>query len=183
NPSMESVWGLAFASIWYDAFARRIPLNVHVDGLWTGPALTLLGLAPTGLLLFGFACAVADVARHGLRDRHAPLVAMSLVGLTCFVAFPWKAPTLAAAKGSYLLPLAAPSAIFFSLGAQRAGRWRPLLVSASGVAALLAAVVFTTDLVFPPMSQNQMLSFSRSLAPPRLPHAQVQETLDRLLID
>jgi hypothetical protein len=106
---------------------------------------------------------------------------MSLVGLTSFVVFTWKTPTLAAAKGSYLLPLALPAAVFFVLGVQRVRRWRPMLVSVSAVAALLAAVVFTTDLVFPPAPRGYIL-VQPSLAP-RLPHGHVEEELNRLFAD
>jgi hypothetical protein len=182
NFSMQSIWCLAFASIWYDAFADRIPLAFHVDGVWIAPTLMLLGLAPTGLMLFGFICAVVEVVRHGLRDRNAPLVAMSLVGLTSFLAFTWRAPTLAAVKGSYLLPLAVPSAIFFSLGAQRLGRWRTILVQASGATALLAAVVFTTYLVFPPVSQSLVRDIWQPIDP-QFPRGHLRETVDRLLAE
>jgi len=45
NPDMTNVWGLAYASIWYDAQGHRIPLEFHRDGVYSGPLLTLLATA------------------------------------------------------------------------------------------------------------------------------------------
>ena len=74
---MTNVWGLAYASAWYDAFGHRIPAAFHRDGVWAGRLLVLLGLIPTGAMLLGFARATSEALRwHGGSDD-APLVAMS----------------------------------------------------------------------------------------------------------
>lgn len=183
NLSMQSVWGLAYASVWYDAFAHRILPVFHFDGVWAGPALTLLGLAPTGLVLIGFAGALIDTARRRVRAPHAPLVAMWLVAFTSFVAFTWHAPSLAAAKSSYLLPLAAPAALFFASGAGRLGsRARNALVGISAAAALLAALVFTVGLLFPP-PQWDAVRVAWTDLDRKLPRGHVRETLDRLVAE
>jgi hypothetical protein len=180
NLSMESAFGLAYASAWYDPFAQRIPMVFHRDGVWPGPALALLGLVPTGVALLGFARAIAAVARRGARAPDAPLVAMVLVGVASFVAFTWHAPALGAAKAAYLLPLGVPAALFFALGTERLGRTGRALVTLSAATALLAALVFTSGLVFPPAKWTTARGGWTGL-PEQLPRAGLRETLDYLV--
>jgi 4-amino-4-deoxy-L-arabinose transferase-like glycosyltransferase len=162
NRDMTNVWGLLYASTWYDAFASRVPLEFHRDGVWTEPLLGLGGVVPTLVMLGGLlAAAVGALRSHG-RSADAPLVVMFVVGIAAFVAFTWRAPSMAAAKGSYLLPLVAPAGVFFARGAralERRVRFVVLLVSA--LAALCAAIVFTNDVVFRsgPMIQMEIDSW------------------------
>lgn len=149
NPAMTSVWGLAYASTWYDAFAHRIPLRAHRDGVLAGPLLAFLGLAPSAMVLLGFAAAALDLVRHRGRSPDAPLVVMAAVGLALFVAFTWRAPAMVAVKASYLLPLAVPAAAFFVRGiALLPRRAAVAATAASAVAALVAGLVFTNGVVF-----------------------------------
>jgi hypothetical protein len=149
NPSMAGVWNLAYASMWYDPFGQRTPVEAHRDGVWWGPALLLLGLAPTALMLLGFAAASREALRQRARSPDAPLVAMAWLALAFFVAFTWHAPTWGAVKASYFLPVAGAAAVFFGRGAGLlAPRLRRAALALSAAAALLAAAVFTSGLVF-----------------------------------
>jgi len=151
NPSMASVPCLLYAGLWWDPFAQRVPLSRHRDGEWLGPALLALGLLPTGLVLAGFAAALRDLVRTRARSPDAPLAAMSALGVASFVAFSALAPSLAAAKASYLLPLGAPAAAFFARAAAALPRRaRAASLAVSLAAALAAALAFASGLAFRP---------------------------------
>ena len=155
NEAMINVWGAAYVSFWYDAFVHRIPYHFRRRGheVWAGPLLTGLGLVPTGLMLLGLALCTRDILRGGLRTPEAPLVLMTGVGLAVFVAFTARAPSLVAAKGSYLLPLLVPAGLFFARGVEALpGRLRHAALVLSASAALASAIVFTSGLVFQPAS-------------------------------
>jgi hypothetical protein len=181
NRALTSVWGLAYDSIWYDAFANRVPLELHRDGIIMGPLLTSLGLVPTLVMLLGFVVALVDVVRSRNRSADAPLVAIWLLGLAMFVGFTWQAPSMVAVKGSYLLPLAVPGAIFFARGVTCLGpRLRVPVLVLSVAAAGAAASVFTNGLVFwtPGLGQGRLLweSWARML-----PASHIAEAMHRLL--
>ncbi len=149
NPAMSSVWSLTYAGFWYDPFGHRTPLRAHRDGVWWGTLLLLLGGVPTALVVAGLLLASAEALRRRGRSPDAPLAVMAWLAIASFVAFTWWAPTWGAVKGSYLLPVAAPAAVFFARavdrlrpGARRAG------LALSAVAALAAACVFSQGLVF-----------------------------------
>jgi hypothetical protein len=150
NRAMTNVWGLTYASIWYDAFAQRIPIADHRDGIRSGPLLALLGIIPTSVMLLGFVLALIRCVLHRGRSDDAPLVVIWLTGLASFVTFTWQAPSLTAVKGSYLLPLAVPGAVFFAGGVMwLCTRLRTGVLLLSAAAALAAALVFTDRLIFP----------------------------------
>jgi hypothetical protein len=151
NPSMASVPCLVYAGLWYDPFAQRVPIARHRDGEWLGPLLLALGLAPTGLALAGLALALRALARTRGRSADAPLVAMTALAGASFAAFTWLAPSLTAAKASYLMPLAAPAAVFFARASDALPR-RPRLagLGLSLAAALAAGLAFTSGVVFEP---------------------------------
>ena len=109
NTNMTNIWGLAYASTWYDAFGHRIPLRFHRDGVWAGRLLILLGLLPTAAMLLGFAQATREALRWRGESDDAPLVAMTWVGVAAFVSFVYVSPTIGAPKAIYLLPLAVPA--------------------------------------------------------------------------
>jgi len=159
NPAMTSVPGLTYAGAWYDALGHRLPLPVLRRGSPAGPVLLLLGLVPTLLAAAGALGAAREAVRRRLCSPDAPLVVMSLVGVASYVGFTWTVPSLAAAKCSYLLPLAVPAAVFFAraMDALPRGLRVPALVF-SAAAAGVAALVFTQGLVFP----------GRPLEPPEL---------------
>jgi hypothetical protein len=149
NRAMASVPGLTYASIWWDAFAHRIPIGQHRDGVWSGPFLAHLGLVPSLTVALGFAAATLAAARTRLRDPAAPLVVMTCAALAAFVAFTWAAPSAAAVKGSYLLPLAPAAAVFFARGIGMLGpRLRAAVLALSLAAAVAAAVIFTEGVLF-----------------------------------
>ncbi len=153
NEAMLNVWGAAYASFWYDAFAHRIPYRFFRPGhdVWTAPLLSGLGLVPTALMLLGLALCTRDILRGGLRTPEAPLVLMTGAGLATFVIFTARAPSLVAAKGSYLLPLLVPAGLFFVRGVEALrGRLRQVVLALSASAALASAIVFTSGLVFAP---------------------------------
>ena len=103
-----------------------------------------LGVVPTLVLLYGFALASRDAWRSRGRSCDAPLVAMGLAGVGAFVVFTWITPTLSAGKGSYLLPLAVPGAVFFARAvSDLGGAARRLVLALSALAALVSALVFT----------------------------------------
>jgi hypothetical protein len=181
NPVMRNVWGLAYASLWYDAFGHRVRLEEHRDGVRTGPALALLGLTPTAAVLAGFALAAGEALRRRGRSPDAPLVALWLFGLAAFVAFSVRAPTIGAAKGSYLLPLAAPGALFFARAASALGaRARAALLAATAAALLFAALVFTSGLWFRPLDAETMAARWR-LVGALLPGAHIGEAVEKLV--
>jgi hypothetical protein len=173
NPALHRVWCAAYASWWWDVFAARLPhyfhsvdpqivraelanhrgrppLLEHAIMFPIGPTLACLGLLPTALMGLGFVRALAEFLQKRGRSGDAPLVVMAVVGLAVFVSFTWHAPSPAAAKGSYLLPLAAPAGVFFARGAAVLGRrWRRLVLIFCSLLALLAAAVFCDGLVLP----------------------------------
>ncbi|MBW2316151.1 MAG: hypothetical protein JRH10_18425 [Deltaproteobacteria bacterium] len=151
NQAMTNVWGLLYAASWYDPFAHRVPVSQHADGVPWGPLLLLLGAVPTLLLGLGFALSTRELVRTRARTSTAPLTVMAWLALMAFVGFTWRVPTLGAAKASYLMPLAVPAAVFFARGAQALGaRARGAALGISAAAAFVAALVFTSGLVFEP---------------------------------
>jgi hypothetical protein len=150
NQAMTNIWGLAYAGMWYDAFGHRVPGALHVDGEYAGPVMTVLGIVPTAVMVIGFLLALAEWIRRRSASPDAPLVAMSLLGLASFVAFTWRAPSAAAVKASYMLPLLVPGAVFFARGAQWLGpRVRVAALIISGAAVIAAIYVFANGVHFP----------------------------------
>jgi 4-amino-4-deoxy-L-arabinose transferase-like glycosyltransferase len=182
NVDMTNVWGLTYASTWYDAFGHRIPLAFHRDGVWAGRLLALLGLIPTGAMLFGFARASSEALRwHGESDD-APLVAMAWAGLVAFVSFTYVSPTIGAPKAIYLLPVAVPATLFFvrcvqSLPAVARG----VVLAGSAAAALASALVFTQHLWFPPIGPEVMAG-RWQLVGRALPDSHIVEAIERLVL-
>jgi hypothetical protein len=149
NAAHLHVWGSAYASLWFDAYARRLPLRAHRDGILWGPLLTLLGLVPTAAMLLGVAISMRELWRGRGRTRDASLLAMSAFGILAFVGFTARAPALVASKGSYLLPLLVPAGVFFARGADALPTFvRRVVLCLSVAAAVASAVLFTADLVY-----------------------------------
>jgi 4-amino-4-deoxy-L-arabinose transferase-like glycosyltransferase len=149
NPVMTNVWGLAYASAWYDAHEVRVVAPERRTGARVGQVLLALGLLPTALMLAGGALCLRDWLVRGSAAPAAPVTAMALVGIAAFVAFTARAPTTAAVKASYLLPVTVPAAVFFARGVEALGsRARWIGLAGSGLAMAAAAVAFTTGVVF-----------------------------------
>lgn len=150
NQHMASVPCLTYASTWYDPFHVRIPTPLPASAQHWGLVLMLLGLGPTALVLYGFGRSLVDALRSRGRSVETPLVLMSLLGVTSFALFTWRAPSLAAVKGSYLLPLVVPAAIYFARSCRELPRpARATVVALSVTAALTASWVFTSRWAFP----------------------------------
>ena len=180
NFAMTNVWGLAYASTWYDAFAHRIPVSWHRDGVVSGPLLAALGVVPTLITLLGFALAIAAAVRSRGRSDDAPFVVVWIVGLTVFVGFTSWAQSVVAVKASYLLPLVVPAGVFFARGIGWIGTdLRSIALSISATAALACAVIFTHAVVFPAQPVEKMARIWRLLGS-YLPDSHIAESVDRL---
>ena len=95
--------------------------------------------------------------------------------------FTWRAPSLAAAKGSYLLPLVVPAGIFFARGvAGLEARLRSVALAVSAAAAVVAAIAFTSGLVFPAEDPRKLAATWTQLGS-QLPDSYVTESVTRLL--
>jgi hypothetical protein len=181
NPAMQSVPCLAYAGAWYDPFGLRATREDPAEGVVLGVLLLFAGLVPTLLLALGSARLLARTLRSRGRAPEAPLVLHGALGVASFLAFTWAAPSLAAAKTSYLLPLLTTSGVAFALGcaalpraARRAG------IALSLAAAALAFVVFTTGIAFAPARSQISLSYWTALGH-ALPGSHVAEAARRLL--
>ncbi len=169
NPRMTNVWGTTYASAWHDAFSVRVPAREQGRGLRVGRALALIGLIPTALCVLGFAAALAAALRGRAEPGTLPLVGMTLIGLTLFLAYTWRTPPAVSLKASYLTPLAGAAAVFFCRGASLLrGRWGAVGLASSALAALLAGLAFSSHLLFPPVNMRHLLMIA--MAFPDAPH-------------
>ena len=182
NPIMQSVPCLAYAGIWFDPFATRVtPDTPPAKGAPWGIALLCAGIVPTLIGVLGFARIAARSWRSRGRAPEAPLALQTVLGLLSFVAFTWIAPSLAAAKSSYLLPLLAPAGVAFALGAAALrGSVQRVGVALSLAAAALAAFVFTTGTVFGPGHTASSRAVWKGIGA-QLPYSHISEAADRLL--
>ena len=180
NPAMTSVWGMTYASLWFDPFGHRTRVRDHRDGVWHGPVLTLLGLLPTLAVLAGFVLAWIDLVRRRGRTPDAPLVVLATLGLAGFTSIAIAAPSPAALKGSYMLAMGVPAAVFFGRAAMRLGpRLRAGLLSVSCLAAAAAALVFTSGLLYPAQSMGVTVWIRIAQA---LPKSYIQQAMERMLV-
>ncbi len=180
NAAMSSVPGLFHASLWYDPFGHRTSVRDHRDGVWYGPVLTLAGLLPTLLVGLGLLRSLARTVRTRGAAPEAPLAVSALLAFATFLWITWTAPSAAAVKGSYLLPLLVPAAVFFAGGVELLSRpLRGVALAVSALAAALAGLVFTADLLYPslPMGVRVWLLFAE-----QLPRAHIREAMERMLI-
>lgn len=179
NFAMTSVPATLHASTWWDAFAHRVPVRYHRDGIWSGPVLNLLGLVPSTTTLLGLVLATAAALRTRLRDGATPLVVFTASALATFVAFTWSAPSAAALKASYLLPLVPAAGVFFCRGVAALGpRLRATVLALSLAAATVAAVVFTEGVLFwsPRPPKALWRSWARAL-----PTSHIDDAITRFL--
>jgi hypothetical protein len=132
-------------------------------------------------MLLGLALCARDALRGGLRTPEAPLVLMTAAGLVTFVVFTARAPSLVAAKGSYLLPLLVPAGLFFARGVEvLRGRLRRVLLALSASAALASAIVFTSGLVFAP-SDAAVARRGWNMVAKQLPDSRIGEAVEIFL--
>lgn len=181
NPAMRSVPCLTYAGFWYDPFGLRANRVEPDSGVGWGVLLLYAGLAPTLLVIVGFAVAVGRTIRSRGRALESPLVLFTLLGLGSFVAFTATAPSLAAAKASYLLPLLAPGGAFFAVACAQLPRGlRRAAIGLSLAAATTAAVVFTSGVAFEPSQPEGSRSYWGAIGS-ALPGSHVAEATERLL--
>lgn len=143
NPDLlRSVWGSTYATVWYDGHRFFLPRAGLGPEIW-GTRLTVLALLPTAAFVVGMLRAVRDVVR-GEGDADLPLVVLTALTLAGYVAFTWRNPWFASVKGSYLLGLSLPFAVWTSGVLDRWSRTRAGLA----VWLLLGALVIGVALVF-----------------------------------
>jgi hypothetical protein len=181
NPAMQSVPCLTYAGVWFDPFGLRATRLDPREGLGWGRWLLYAGLAPTLLVVLGLARGLGRAWASRGRDPGAPLVVVAALAGLGYGVFSWLAPSLGAAKASYLLPALAPAGVFFASGAALLGpRVRAAALVASLAAAALAAWTFTTGAVFaaadPQISRGFWLRVGAEL-----PDSYIRETVVRLL--
>ena len=142
-PLLHSVWGGTYLSIWFDPHRHFLPRQA--PGLELAARVILLAaLLPTA----AFALGLLRGARRAWVERSAPdRLLVALVGLMLggYVAFTYRNPWFVTVKGSFLLGLATPFAVYASEvldGWLSAGRLRALAVGS--VLAVLFAASLTT---------------------------------------
>jgi hypothetical protein len=148
NPDLlRSIWGSTYDTVWYDGHRHFLARSVAVSRM--GTVIALLALLPT-------AAFVAGVVRAVRRAWRAPggldTLLLGLVGLTLagYVAFTWGNPWYTTVKGSYLLGLSVPFAVYAS---ESVVRWtRPggvRAVAIYGALAVLLVLVVATFTIGP----------------------------------
>jgi hypothetical protein len=148
---LHSVWGGFWTSVWFDAHRHFVPLRASGLEL-AARTLLVLGLVPA----FAFAVGLVRSARRGSGADHLFLATTALL-LAGFVAFTWRNPWFVTVKGSFLLGLSAPYAIYASETLEpwlSAPGWRSrclgavlaVLVAASAITFSYHAVFEKTDL-------------------------------------
>jgi hypothetical protein len=147
---LHSVWGTTYASLWFDPHRHFLPRQA--PGLeWAARLLLGTALVPTAAFAVGLwrGARRAWLARSGT-DRL--LVGLVLLMVGGYVAFTLRNPWFVTVKGSFLLGLATPFAVYASEaldGWLAAGRVRALAVGAALLALFAASLVtFTYQGVF-----------------------------------
>jgi hypothetical protein len=149
-PLLHSVWGSLWVSVWFDSHRHFLPLRA--PGLeWAARTLLVLGLLPAAAFVAG----LARGARRALREASGAdrlFVATTLLLLAGFVGFTWRNPWFTTVKGSFLLGLSAPYAVYASEaldGWMRAGRARARALGAAlALLCAASAVTFSYHAVF-----------------------------------
>jgi hypothetical protein len=158
---LHSVWGSTWSSIWFDSHRYFLPMQA--PGLeFAASTLLVLALVPTTAFVIGLARGV----RRAIREGSGPdrlFVGLTVLLLCGFVAFTWRNPWYVTIKGSFLLGISAPYAIYAGealRGWMRRDPWLRLalgLVLAALAAATLATfsynAVFWRDRSFDPASR------------------------------
>jgi hypothetical protein len=139
----------------------------------------LLGLAPTLAMIGGFVLCWIDLVRRRGRTPEAPLVVLATLGLLGFTAIAVGAPSPAALKGSYLLGMGVPAAVFYGRAAMAL---RPVLRNAllgiSCSAVLVSALVFTTGVLYPGQAMGVRVWTRIARV---LPESYIYQAMERML--
>ena len=145
NPSLlRSVWGTTYASLWFDAHRFFLPtVSLAVSRL--GEVTLVLALLPSAAFLAGVYAGARRLAR-GAGDADAPLLALVVLSLAGFAAYTWQNPWFAVVKGTSLLGLCVPFAVYASEALCswiRRGRLQAALIG-SALAALALCIIAGT---------------------------------------
>ncbi len=109
---LHSVWGSTWVTIWFDSHRHFLPQRA--PGLeMAARVLLVLGLLPAAAFVVG----IARGARRAVFAASGPdrlLVGTTVLLVAGFVAFTWRNPWFSTVKGSFLLGLSAPYAIYAS---------------------------------------------------------------------
>ena len=111
---IHSVWGSTYATIWFDGHRHFLP--IEAPGLaFSAFIIGLLALIPTLAFFVGCARAVRRMTQNpnAVDGLLLSLTAMTLLG---YMLFTWRNPWFATVKGSFLLGLVGPFAIYGSEG-------------------------------------------------------------------
>lgn len=150
NPDLlRSVWGSTYATVYFDGHRHFLPNSVGASRL--GSALLVLALLPVAAFVVGlwrgFRRALSNPG-----GRDSLWLAMVAITLAGYAAFTWSNPWFVTLKGSYLLVLCVPFAVYAS---EVLADWlrRPGMTGKALAASLLAGVVlvsagFSLGLVF-----------------------------------
>jgi hypothetical protein len=148
-PLLHSVWGSLWVSIWFDSHRHFLPLRAPGLEL-AARTLLVLGLVPAAAFAVGLARGLRRALAGSGEDRL--LVGVTALLLGGFVAFTWRNPWFTTIKGSFLLGLSAPYAIYASEGLEgwmRAGRRRARVLGAAlALLCAASAVTFSYHAVF-----------------------------------
>ena len=145
NPDLlHSVWGSTYATVWFDGHRHFLARSDAVTRI--GLLICVLALLPTAAFLAG----VFRAARRALREPGGVdtlLVAMIAATFAGYVAFTWGNPWYVTLKGSYLLVLSLPFAVYasesLSLWTRQTGARAIAIHLALAALVLLVVVTFT----------------------------------------
>jgi hypothetical protein len=150
NPDLlRSVWGSTYATIFFDGHRHFLPNSAGATRM--GTLILVLALVPTAAFLVGlFRALRRAVAQPGGRDTLLlTMVALTLAG---YVIFTWGNPWFVTLKGSYLLGLSLPFAVYASevlVGwIRQPGPAGKFVASALCALVILVAASFTIGPVF-----------------------------------
>jgi 4-amino-4-deoxy-L-arabinose transferase-like glycosyltransferase len=141
---LKSVWGSTYATLWYDGHRFFLPSTGPGQRLW-GTRILLLALLPTAAFLVGTGRGAIRALRH-YRVDDISLLTLICVTLAGYVLFTFRNPWFASVKGSYLLGLSVPFAVY---GSEALDRWaRGHWLRATVVWGCLILLVAAVTLVF-----------------------------------
>ena len=144
EPSLlRSVWGGTYVTTWFDGHRFFLPVESEAVRR-LGTATLLLALLPTA----AFGIGLARGAGRCLRDpagADLPLVLATALALTGYALYTWRNPWFVVVKGTSLLGLSLPFAVYAS---EEIGRWSRrrgvAILVGSWLAALAACVAAGT---------------------------------------
>jgi hypothetical protein len=144
---LHSVWGGAWASTWFDSHRHFLPLHPTRNLELAARILLVLGLVPA----IAFAIGLARGVRRAIVDGSGPdrlFAGMTILTLAGFVAFTWENPWFVCVKGSYLLLLSAPYAVYASETLEAWMRASRRLALPLGAVLVILSVVSTITFSF-----------------------------------